>query len=87
VAEGLAPASILVDLERQPVVDVLAVRTADAVAAWLAAHADIVIISRDRHGPYAEAVRLERAHKSAHTQRNEATARGMTCRSFPRAAN
>ena len=37
--------------------DVLPVRTADAVAAWLAAHPDIEIISRDRHGPYAKAVR------------------------------
>jgi Transposase len=46
-----------VDLERRHVVDVLSVRTADAVAAWLAAHPDIVIISRDRHGPYATAVR------------------------------
>ncbi|MEO7272538.1 MAG: transposase [Vicinamibacterales bacterium] len=45
------------DLERRCVVDVLAVRTADAVAAWLAAHPDITIISRDRHGPYAEGVR------------------------------
>ena len=32
-------------------------RTADAVAAWLAAHPDIEIISRDRHRPYAQAVR------------------------------
>jgi transposase len=49
--------TMFVDLERRRVVDVLAVRTADAVAAWLAAHPDIRIISRDRHGPYAEAVR------------------------------
>jgi transposase len=49
--------TILVDLERRRVVDVLAVRTADAVAAWLAAHPGIRIISRDRHGPYADAVR------------------------------
>jgi transposase len=39
------------------VVDVLPVRTADAVAAWLAAHPGIEIISRDRHGPYADAGR------------------------------
>jgi hypothetical protein len=44
-------------LERRRVVDVPAVRTADAVAAWLAAHPDIRIISRDRHGPYVDAVR------------------------------
>jgi transposase len=49
--------TILVDLERHAVVDVLGVRTADAVASWLVEHPDIRIISRDRHGPYAEGVR------------------------------
>ena len=49
--------TIFVDLERRRVVDVLAVRTADAVAAWLAAHPAIMTISRDRHGPYADGVR------------------------------
>ena len=49
--------TILVDLERRRVVDVLPVRTADAVATWLAAHPTIRIISRDRHGPYADGVR------------------------------
>jgi transposase len=45
--------TILVDLERRAVVDVLGVRTADAVASWLAEHPNIRIISRHRHGPYA----------------------------------
>jgi hypothetical protein len=49
--------TILVDLERRRVVDVLAVSTADVVADWLTAHPTIRIISRDRHGPYADAVR------------------------------
>jgi transposase len=49
--------TILVDLKRRRVVDVLAVRTADAVAAWLRGHPTIRIISRDQHGPYAEGVR------------------------------
>jgi hypothetical protein len=51
--------TIFVDLERRRVVDVLAVRTADAVAAWLAAHPAIITISRDRHGPYADGVRRD----------------------------
>lgn len=49
--------TILVDRGRRRVVGVLAVQTADAVAAWLAAHPTITIISRDRYGPYAEGVR------------------------------
>jgi transposase len=49
--------TILVDLERRRVVDVLPVRTADAVATWLKGHPEITTISRDRHGPYAEGVR------------------------------
>jgi transposase len=49
--------TILVDLERRRVVDVLSVRTADALATWLTAHPAITTISRDRHGPYAEGVR------------------------------
>jgi len=44
-------------LQRRRIVDVIGVRTAETVAAWLAAHPGIVIISRDRHGPYADAVR------------------------------
>lgn len=49
--------TILVDLERGRVVDVLAGRTAESLERWLAAHPTIRVISRDRHGPYAEGVR------------------------------
>jgi transposase len=49
--------TILVDLERRRVVDLLAVRTADSLARWLAARPAITVISRDRHGPYADGVR------------------------------
>jgi transposase len=49
--------TILVDLERRRVVDVLSTRAADAVATWLAACPGIRTISRDRHGPYAEGIR------------------------------
>ena len=37
--------------------DVLLVRAADAVAAWLAAHPNIEIVSRGGHGPHADAGR------------------------------
>ncbi|MEP7309370.1 MAG: ISL3 family transposase [Acidobacteriota bacterium] len=49
--------TILVDLERRRVIDLLPTRAAGSVATWLAAHRSIQTISRDRHGPYAEAIR------------------------------
>lgn len=49
--------TLLVDLERHRVVDVLPDRSAATFAAWLKGHPDVEIVSRDRGGPYAEAVR------------------------------
>jgi hypothetical protein len=49
--------TILVDLERRRVVDLLPTRAAASVAAWLAARPSIQTISRDRLGPYAEGIR------------------------------
>jgi transposase len=49
--------TILVDLERQTVVDLLPDRTAETLTAWLRDRPEIAIISRDRFGAYAEAAR------------------------------
>ena len=49
--------TILVDLERHTVVDLLPDRSAATLAAWLRERPDIEIISRDRFGAYAEAAR------------------------------
>lgn len=46
--------TILVDLERHRVVDLLPDRSADAVADWLARHPGVEIVSRDRGGRYAD---------------------------------
>lgn len=49
--------TILVDLERHRVLDVLPDREAATLAAWLAAHPGVELVSRDRACAYAEAAR------------------------------
>ena len=47
--------TILVDLEKSDVVDLLPDREAETVAAWLKAHPGIEVVSRDRSPTYAQA--------------------------------
>jgi transposase len=47
--------TILVDLERHEVIDLLEDREAGSVSAWLKRHPEIRVIARDRSGAYAEA--------------------------------
>jgi transposase len=49
--------SILVDLERRAVVDLLPDRAAGTLAAWLQSHPGVEVVSRDRATAYAQAVR------------------------------
>src|SRR4051812_27282060 len=49
--------TILVDLERHRVVDLLPDRHADTLVEWLKAHPGAEVISRDRGGTYADAAR------------------------------
>jgi transposase len=49
--------SILVDLERNTVVDLLPDRETDTLSAWLRCHGGIEIVARDCAGAYADAVR------------------------------
>jgi transposase len=53
--KGQRYGTIVVDLERRDVVDLLPDREADTVAAWLKAHPGIEVVSRDRSATYAEA--------------------------------
>src|SRR3712207_2696376 len=49
--------TVLVDLERHALVDILPDRSADTFANWLSENPDVEVVSRDRGGEYAEAVR------------------------------
>ena len=55
--KGANYGTIIVDLERRRVVDLLADRSAETTAAWLKDHPEVEMVSRDRAGLYAEAAR------------------------------
>ncbi len=53
-AKGQSFGTIVVDLKRSRVADLLPESSAESLAAWLKAHPGVMTISRDRHGRYAE---------------------------------
>lgn len=55
--KGQQYGTILMDLERRCVVDLLPDRRAETLAAWLKEHPGVEIIARDRGGAYAEGAR------------------------------
>ncbi len=50
--------TIIVDLQTHKMLDVLPDRTAESAAAWMAAHPEIELVSRDRGGDYASAATI-----------------------------
>jgi transposase len=55
--KGRTYGTIIVDLERREVVDLLQDRTATGTAGWLGEHPEVEIVSRDRCGLYAQGAR------------------------------
>ena len=55
--KGCAYGTIVMDLERREVVDVLPDRSAAGTAQWLGQHPEVEIVSRDRCGLYAQGAR------------------------------
>jgi transposase len=49
--------TVLVDLERHALVDILPDRSSETFARWLSGHPGVEVVSRDRGGEYADAVR------------------------------
>jgi transposase len=56
---GRSWGTVLVDLEHHRLVDVLPDRSSETFAAWLEQHSGIDVVSRDRSGEYADALRRE----------------------------
>jgi transposase len=55
---GRVYGTILVDLERHRVVDILTDRTAETLADWLKAHTSVSVVARDRSTQYARGITL-----------------------------
>jgi hypothetical protein len=55
--KGMSYGTIIVDLERRQVVDLLAGRSAATTADWFKGHPEIEVVNRDRAGVYADAAR------------------------------
>jgi transposase len=60
--KGQRYGTILVDLERGRVVDLLADRTGETLLAWLVRHPEVEIVSRDRSQTYAQAIQQGASH-------------------------
>jgi transposase len=89
LAEGHEIGTIVVDLERRRVVDLLADRAADRMADWFKEHPEVEIINRDRDGLYADAARnaLPGLRTTIRTSRSNGVSTGRSDIQAPRSGN
>ncbi|SEO20463.1 Transposase [bacterium A37T11] len=62
--KGKTYGTVIVDLEKKEVIDLLPDRESDTLAEWLKQHPEITTVSRDRYGPYALGVKTGAPHAS-----------------------
>jgi len=75
--------TIVVDLERHQVIDLLPDRRSETVKVWLQAHPEIEVISRDRAGSYADAARQGAPQATQVADRFHLTVRRIGAYSIP----
>ena len=80
---GATYGTILVDLERHQVIDLLPDRRSETVKVWLQGHPEIEVISRDRAGSYADAARQGAPQATQVADRFHLTVRRIGAYSIP----
>ena len=97
--KGESYGTVMVDLERREVLDVLPGRSAEETADWLRQHPNVEVVSRDRCGLYAQGIRkgapqarqvADRFHLLQNLRERiehqlSRSDKGMACPSLPRA--
>ncbi|HFK5535976.1 TPA: ISL3 family transposase [Elizabethkingia anophelis] len=59
---GKTYGTVIIDLERKEVIDLLPDRESGTLAEWLRKHPEITTVSRDRYGPYALGIKTGAPH-------------------------
>ena len=80
--------TMLMDLERSQVIDLLPERSADSFARWLGLHPEVEVIARDRSSLYAQRyTKVHELHQGGHTQLEIAEKVGMGAETVSRWLN
>jgi Transposase len=80
--------TMLMDLQRSQVIDLLPERSADSFARWLGLHPEVEVIARDRSSLYAQRyTKVHELHQGDHTQPEIAEKVGMGAETVSRWLN